>query len=204
MITGLSRGKTLRFRVEAHNARGWSHKSGFSQPVTPGAPIAPTGVKAVAGTGQAVVSWTAPTIDNGAPVSGYEVVPYKAGVAGAARVFSSTTPSRLITGLVKGQQYTFRVAAKNLSGSGRVFEPVGADYSFLAPPTRPPGTARLLVVFVVLVVVVFFDEQVVCPSEREHLVGIGADRVIRDAFEQRVPYLFGCGHERPPRQCRRR
>jgi Fibronectin type III domain len=123
VITGLSRGKTLRFRVEAHNARGWSHKSGWSPPVTPGAPIAPTGVKAVAGTGQAVVSWTAPTIDNGAPVSGYEVVPYKAGVAGATRVFSSTTPSRLITGLVKGQQYTFRVAAKNSSGWGPFSNP---------------------------------------------------------------------------------
>lgn len=118
VITGLSRGKTLRFRVEAHNARGWSDKSDYSPVITAGTPIAPTGVVAVPGIGQAVVAWTAPTITNGASVIGYEVVPYQAGVAGAARFFTTAATSQLVTGLVKAHTYRFKVAAQNGTGWG--------------------------------------------------------------------------------------
>ena len=115
-VTGLSRAKAYRFRVDAHNARGWSPRSAPSSLVTPGAPIAPTGVTAVAASHQATVSWTAPAIDNGVLPGAYQVIPYRAGVAQPAIVFSSTATSHVIAGLTNGQVYRFRVAAHNTRG----------------------------------------------------------------------------------------
>jgi hypothetical protein len=62
----------------------------------------------------------------------------------------------------------------------------------------------LVVVLVFIVFFVVFDEQAVRLRERQHVAGVGADRVLRDAFEQGVPHLFGCRHRGPPRRsCRR-
>jgi Fibronectin type III domain len=83
-----------------------------------GAPNAPTGASATAGIGQATVRWTAPTATNGSPVSGYVVTPYLNGVAQTATTFNSTATQETITGLTSGQTYSFKVAAKNIYGTG--------------------------------------------------------------------------------------
>jgi hypothetical protein len=116
--TGLTQKKQYRFRVDAHNGRGWSAGSVLSAQVTPGAPIAPTNVVAVAGVKQANVSWTAPTVNNGAAVGAYQVIPYRAGVAQAPIVFSSPATGHAITGLTSGVVYRFRVIAHNPRGWG--------------------------------------------------------------------------------------
>jgi hypothetical protein len=89
-----------------------------SNSVTIGAPIAPTGVSASAVSGGAKVSWTAPANNNGSPVSGYVVTPFLNGVAETPDTFNSTATTETITGLTKGQHYTFTVAAINGNGTG--------------------------------------------------------------------------------------
>ena len=128
-VTGLGNGKTYRFRVEARNARGWSPHSAASPLVTIGVPSAPTGVTAVAASGQARVSWTAPAVSNGSPVGAYEIVPYRNGVAQAAQVFSSPAVSQIVRGLGHGVPFRFRVAAHNSRGWGAV--------SALSPSVTP-------------------------------------------------------------------
>jgi hypothetical protein len=86
-----------------------------STPVIPAssatAPDAPTGVSAVAGDGQATVSWTTPAA-NGSPITGYTVTTSPGGV---------TTPASgsplLVTGLTDGTSYTFTVTATNSVGT---------------------------------------------------------------------------------------
>ena len=107
-----------RFRVDAHNARGWSARSAPSAVVTPGAPTAPTNVTAVKGNQRATVSWAAPTVNNGAPIGAFQVIAYRDGVAQPAIVISSPVTSRLVTGLTNGHVYRFRVAAHNSRGWG--------------------------------------------------------------------------------------
>ncbi len=67
---------------------------------------------AVAGDGQATVSWTAPST-GGSPITGYTVTTSPGGAHDPA---SGT--SVLVTGLTDGQAYTFTVAATNSIGTG--------------------------------------------------------------------------------------
>jgi alpha-tubulin suppressor-like RCC1 family protein len=81
-------------------------------------PGAPTSVGAVAGNGQATVSWVAPTSDGGSAVTGYVVTPRIGGVAQAPVPSSGTATSTVVTGLANGTAYTFDVAAVNRIGTG--------------------------------------------------------------------------------------
>jgi streptogramin lyase len=84
-----------------------------------GTPGAPTAVAASAGGGgTATVKWKAPTITNGAPVTGYVITPIKAGVAQKPVTFKSTATTQTISGLIAGKSYTFKVAATNTRGTG--------------------------------------------------------------------------------------
>jgi hypothetical protein len=89
-----------------------------SNTIIAGTPIAPTGVSASAVSGGAKVSWTAPASNNGSPITGYVVTPYLNGVALAPDTFNSTATTETVTGLTKGSNYTFTVAAINGNGTG--------------------------------------------------------------------------------------
>jgi len=125
-VTGLTNGTAYFFAVKAQNSVGASVKSGLSESVTPMAPVvapsAPTGVSAVAGDGQAVVSWSAPPSDGGAPVTEYTVTAQPGGIA------VSTTGDRTATvpGLTNGTAYTFAVTARNSAGVSPASTPSGA------------------------------------------------------------------------------
>jgi hypothetical protein len=81
-------------------------------------PDAPTGVSATTGAaGQAVVSWSAPGFDGGAAVAGYEVTSYAAGVA-RGKISLGAENQVTFGGFTNGTTYTFRVAAKNVAGTG--------------------------------------------------------------------------------------
>ena len=75
-INGLTAGGSYRFTVAAVNAVGTSSASGQSLAVTPYAVAsAPTITAVVAGDLSATLTWTAPTSNGGAPITGYVVTP---------------------------------------------------------------------------------------------------------------------------------
>jgi hypothetical protein len=116
-VTGLANGGSYTFTIAAGNARGSGPTSLASAATIVGTPLAPTGVSAAPGNANAVVRWVAPG-SNGAPVTGYVVTPYLAGVAQPARTYASTATTQTVTGLTNAKAYTFRVAARNSRGTG--------------------------------------------------------------------------------------
>jgi hypothetical protein len=147
---GLARGTTYYYQVAAINAIGTGAYSSVSSAiqVPAGAAGAPTGVSGVHGDAQVALSWTAPTDDGGAAVTGYRIERSPNGVNSWTVVSAntgSTTTSRTVTGLTNGQSYYFRVAAINSIDTGpwsavsSAVTPL-APYSGLVPNSRYPAT----------------------------------------------------------------
>ena len=127
VITGrVANGLTYRFRVQAINAVGTSGYSKVTNPVYPSTTVAPdlgapTIIRnATAGGGwSATVSWTAPTVDGGSPVTGYLVTPYVGYFELQPYMFHSTATTQTLTGLYPaGATFRFRVQAVNAIGTG--------------------------------------------------------------------------------------
>ncbi|MEI6256211.1 MAG: fibronectin type III domain-containing protein [Planctomycetota bacterium] len=138
-VTGLANGTAYVFRVQAVNGVGSSAWSSTSAPVTPAAataPDAPTGLQVVVGDRNVTLSWTAPLVDGGRPVSDYQVE-YRAAAATSAAWMvlqhaATTSTSAVVSGLTNGVPVVFRVAAVNSVGrSGYV--------SSEAQPVTPLG-----------------------------------------------------------------
>jgi hypothetical protein len=124
VITGLVDGKSYTFTVTATNSIGTSLSSDPSTAVTPNAtaataPGAPTSVSAVAGDGQATVSWVAPASNGGSSITGYTVTTSPPDVA----PMPATGSPAVVTGLTDGQAYTFTVIATNGVGPGPASNP---------------------------------------------------------------------------------
>jgi Zn-dependent metalloprotease len=99
-------------------------------------PAAPTNVKAVAGNGEATVTFAAP-FDGGSPIGSYTVTATPGGQT------ATTSGSRVayVYGLANGTSYTFRVTATNAIGEGLPSlpsAPVTPDGGGRAHPA-PPG-----------------------------------------------------------------
>lgn len=119
VVTGLTSGKAYRCRVAATNLVGTGTQSALSASVTvPTVPSAAAGAVATPGASAATLSWTAPLSTGGLPITGYVVVPTRNGVVQAARTFSSTATTQVVTGLTNLASYTFTVAAVNAVGTG--------------------------------------------------------------------------------------
>jgi len=76
-------------------------------------PSAPTNVTAIAGDGQATISFTVPSSDGGSPITGYKVI-----VTPSGMVLTGTSSPITVTGLTNGTAYTFTVIAMNAAGDG--------------------------------------------------------------------------------------
>ncbi|WP_027086823.1 S-layer homology domain-containing protein [Cohnella panacarvi] len=140
--TGLTNGTTYYFVVKATNPGGDSAASNevSATPVT--VPAAPTGVTAVAGNGQATVSFTAPA--NGESNITHYVVTAMPGNISVTGTDSSIT----VTGLSNGVAYTFTVQAVNSAGSSVASDashsvtPRSPSSGTPTTPTTPPDSAQ--------------------------------------------------------------
>ena len=88
----------------------------------------------------AKVIWRAPN-NGGAPILGYRVIPYAAGVAQAAHIFNSAATTQLITGLTDGASYRFTVAARNVVGYG---SPSAQSPAMIAGAPGQPGAPTVV------------------------------------------------------------
>ncbi|MFF2481308.1 S-layer homology domain-containing protein [Paenibacillus sp. NPDC058071] len=111
-VQNLTNGTAYYFIVKAGNPGGLSAESNQVSATPATIPAAPTNVTAVAGNGQATISFTAPTDNGGSAVMEYEVTisPGNTVVIGMASPIT-------ITGLTNGRSYTFTVKAINGAGS---------------------------------------------------------------------------------------
>jgi hypothetical protein len=117
----LTPGQTYTFTVQASNVNGNGPASDPSPPATAGAqsvPSAPTGVSAMAASGQARVSWNVPSDDGGTPITSYTVTPYiGTNAQPPVQVSGASTTSTTVTGLTTNTPYTFAVTATNAIGT---------------------------------------------------------------------------------------
>ena len=63
------------------------------------------------------MTWTAPAFDGGSAITGYDVTSYAGGVA-RGTISVGVVTQATFGGLTNGTAYTFRVAAKNVAGTG--------------------------------------------------------------------------------------
>jgi hypothetical protein len=110
---GLTNGITYYFAVSTINHGG---ESGISEAVSATPMTVPgtaTNITAVAGNGQATVSFTAPTDNGGSPITKYIVTSNPGNITA-----EGTETSITVTGLTNGTTYTFTVWAFNAVGRG--------------------------------------------------------------------------------------
>ena len=98
-------------------------------------PLAPSGVSAAGGDGQATVSFSSPPGDGGSPVTSFTVVASPGG-----KTASGAGGPLVVGGLDNGTAYTFTVRASNAVGEG----PPSAPSNAVTPagPVVPPGANR--------------------------------------------------------------
>jgi len=101
-------------------------------------PGAPAGVTAMAGNGQATVSFTAPASSGGTSITSYTVTAYLVnnGTFTAVTSVASASSPVTVTGLTNGDSYVFTVAATNTDGTG----PASAASSSVTPSSTSAGT----------------------------------------------------------------
>ncbi|HCE45674.1 MAG TPA: laccase [Lentisphaeria bacterium] len=131
VVPGLKNGTSYRFNVKATNGVGTGAVSAYSAAVVPATvPAAPTIGTAVAGNGQATVSFIpVPLASNG----GTAITSYTVTSAPGGLTASKTTSPIIVTGLTNGTAYTFSVTANNAVGTGAA----SASTTAVTPVTLP-------------------------------------------------------------------
>lgn len=127
-------------------ARGVATGFYFTVALTSGLPDAPATATAKAGTGQATVSWVAPMLTGGSPITSFVVQQSTdAGAtwtAAAGSPTAATATSLVVTGLPNGVNVAFRAAAVTAAGQGPYSPPTSAVRPEATPaPTSPTPTS---------------------------------------------------------------
>jgi hypothetical protein len=115
-ITGLPNGEGAAFRVRASNAAGDGTISRAVTTTPRTVADAPTALVEVPADGAVTLSWTAPTWNGGARISGYRVESSADGETWQVVVTASGTTTT-VSGLSNGSTVQFRVAAQNVAGA---------------------------------------------------------------------------------------
>jgi Domain of unknown function (DUF4082)/Fibronectin type III domain/Bacterial Ig domain len=111
-------GSSSTFPSSSYNATNY-YVDVLFEPVPPtGPPAQPTGVFAAVASGQAQVSWKAPSNEGGGPITGYTVTPYVGSTAQTPVKVGASSTSLTLSGLTNATTYTFKVAATNSVGTG--------------------------------------------------------------------------------------
>ena len=135
--TGLYNGTDYTFTATATNAAGAGLSSTPSSIVTPfTVPNAPTSVSASASPNSANVSFAAPSLDGGSPITGYIVT---SSPAGGTCTAGATDNSCVVSGLTNGITYTFNVVAVNAAGNS-----TSATSNSVTPVTRPSAPTNVV------------------------------------------------------------
>ena len=122
LATGLVSGRTYQFRVCSYNADGasdWAYSEEFAATASDQIPAAPTGLTATLNADAKTVAlqWT----DNSSNEAGFKVEASVDGSAWAERAsVAANETSCLISDLVAGHAYTFRVSAYSDAGTSAV------------------------------------------------------------------------------------
>jgi len=123
IVTGLTNNTSYIFRVSAINSTGTGPASDNSSSLTPlpgSIPSEPTSLTGSVSVESVSLSWNSPTSINGSLITDY-VIQYSSNSGSSWTTFSdgtSSSTSAIVTGLVGGTSYIFRVAAINLAGTG--------------------------------------------------------------------------------------
>jgi hypothetical protein len=140
-VAGLNNGTAYSFTVAATNAVGTGPDSSSAVAAPAGLPSAPTGLSGVAGDTQVSLSWTAPSNNGGAAITGYIVERTPSGGSASTADTASASTSYTSTGIANSVSYSFRVAAVNSSGTGPFSTPIAVmSFSGFARRTRDIGT----------------------------------------------------------------
>ena len=145
--TGLDAGSTRHYRVSAINSAGTGDPSNVADATTEAAsvakPGAPTGLTATAdGQTEIDLSWSAPSDNGGASITGYRIEVSADGSNWSDLVANtnSTATSYSHTGLEAGSTRRYRVSAINSEGTGSVSNVANATTD---APTKPGAPTRL-------------------------------------------------------------
>ena len=144
--TGLTAGSNQHYRVSAINSEGAGTASNVANADTdaPAKPSKPTGLSATAdGQTEIDLSWTAPSDDGGADITGYRIEVSTDGSSWSDLVANtnSTATSYTHTGLTAESTRHYRVSAINSAGTGPASNVDNATTNSAPPPTRPTGVA---------------------------------------------------------------
>jgi len=135
-VTGLTNGTAYVFRVAATNEAGLGAYSAASAARTPvGAPGAPTNLAGVAGNAQVALSWTAPASNGGSAITDY-VIQYSTNNGSSWLAITDTVSSATsftVTGVTNGLAHIYRVAAKNIVGTGSYSTNSATQIAFTVP-----------------------------------------------------------------------
>ena len=139
VVGGLQNGTTYTFTVATATSGGPGAESASSEPVTPRTvPDAPSDVQVSGSDGGAVLTWTPPGSDGGAPIESYTVTVFADGTRVRSEVFLPATTA-VIGNLANGTTYTFTVEATNAAGRGPASVPSAPVIpSEPVPEAQPP------------------------------------------------------------------
>ncbi len=104
------------------------------------APSAPRGLSAAAGDKTVSLSWSAPSSNGGATVTGYQVFRGTSANGEAATPLTTVAGTGFTdTGLTNGTAYYYTVKAVNIAGASAASSEVSATPRAAAPSATPPG-----------------------------------------------------------------
>jgi len=137
VIGGMTNGTSYSFTVTATNAVG-SSAAAASGTVTPAAPpllatapLSPLLPSATAGLNSADITWAAPLLDGGSPITYYTITAYNGGTPMGSWTVAPAVTSFTAGGLTPGISYTFDITATNA---------VGTSLAASTFPVSPVGT----------------------------------------------------------------